>query len=115
MSADDMKQLEADLVAIKAIADMTPRMLSLMRLMVGLLVAASMAIASVAFWVKSTTDALSRAEKSIMQIEQRRETTLADWQVWRASKDANDIKLTVILENQQRMLERLSFPPARQD
>jgi len=115
MSSDELKQLESDLSAIKSIADMTPRMHSLMKLMVGMLVAASMAISSVAFWVKVTTDRLARAEASIITAEQKRDASMADWQLWRASKDANDIKLTVIVENQQRLLERMAYPAGKED
>lgn len=106
MSSEEVKQLETDLAAIKAIADMTPKMLGLMKLVVAMLVAASLSIASVAFWVYTTTDSLKRAEVSIAKIEERREATLADWSTWRASKDATDIKIVTILDNQQAMFNR---------
>lgn len=113
MTSEELKHLDSDLVAIRSIADMTPKMLSIMKLMIGMLVAASLAISSVAFWVKVTTDRLSKVEMSIVEAQAERKATLLDWQVWRASKDQNDIRLTIIIENQQKLLDRMSAVPAR--
>ncbi len=101
-----MTDLHKDITAIKEIADMTPRMVGLMKLVVAMLVAASLAISSVGFWVKVTTDRLHRLEVAAAQLETERKASVADWQSWRSAKDANDVKVTIILENMQKMIER---------
>jgi hypothetical protein len=107
MTSEELEHLDKDIHAIKSIADMTPKMVGLMKLMIGMLVAASLAISSVAFWVKVTTDRLEKLEQTSSQIEADRKVQINEWNSWRASKDTNDARVTIILENQNRILERM--------
>jgi hypothetical protein len=108
MSTEQIQQLSDDLSTIRKVADMAPRMHSLMKLVIGAMIAASMAISSVAFWVKVTTDRLERAETNITSVDTRQQQAAAELYVWRASKDATDIRLTVVVENQQEILKAMT-------
>lgn len=108
MSAEQIKQLADDLSAIKTVAEMVPKFHVLMKWVVAVLFAASVAISSVSFWVKVTTDKLSKLETSMTVFEAKRELTMGDWQAWRSSKDLIDARMTVIVENQQKLLDALT-------
>ncbi len=81
-------------------------LLNFAKVLVGSLLAMSAAVVAVVIWVHSTNTAVAMNRQSVTAMMSDRKETLAEWGKWREQKDAIDIRMVTLLENQQQLLRR---------
>jgi DNA-binding transcriptional regulator GbsR (MarR family) len=99
---------EEQLTELKLTVDKLTSIFALIRVVGGVFAAIFMAIASLAIWVNNTSVSMANTDSKIRNIESFN-VSVVDWQ---RRKDDIDIKLVLLLENQQILLKRIE---GRQD
>lgn len=70
------------------------------------LAACVMGLATIAFWARDTSAAISTTRADIQQIIGDRKEKLKEWDQWKSQKNEIDTQMTLLLTNQQRMIDR---------
>ena len=99
---------EEQLTELKLTVDKLTSVFALIKVVGGVFAAIFMAIASLDIWVNNTSVSMANTDSKIRNIESFN-VSVVDWQ---RRKDDIDIKLVLLLENQQILLKRIE---GRQD
>jgi hypothetical protein len=99
MSKEDLDRLSSQLDRINSL-------MSIARIVMGLVLTCVTGLITVAIWANNTTTALAQTRSDIVAIVSQRTETMKELATWRAQKDENDTKFLQIVTDQQRMLER---------
>lgn len=99
---------EEQLTELRLTVDKLTSVFSLIKVVGGVFAAIFMAIASLAIWVNNTSVAMANTDSKIRNIESFNVSVVE----WQRRKDDIDIKLVLLLENQQILLKRIE---GRQD
>lgn len=82
--------------------------LTLVRLMVGLLFSGGVAMASVVIWVNHKTEQIDSTQLKIAALEKDNSDRLHEWTMWRQEMDRMVTRLLTVQEQQQKLMERLT-------
>lgn len=83
-------------------------MLTLIKVMVGLIFSGGVAMASVVVWVNHKTEQIDSTQLKITVLERDSADRLREWTSWRREMDVTITKIVTIQEQQQRLMERLT-------
>lgn len=64
-------------------------------------------VAAIAIWVHNTDARAEQTQRDLSQLSADRNDRLREWDQWRKEKDAIDIRLALIVDNQQKLLDRI--------
>ena len=81
-------------------------LLELSRLAIGMTIATVGGVIGMALWVNSTSNAIAQNTSSIAMDRQQGAQFQREFSDWKARKDEIDVRFTVIIENQQRIIDR---------
>lgn len=107
MIAIDPEDFNTKLRRIGDAADSITKLVGLGKWFVGVFVALVLAIGGAMVWLNGAASALAANKTQIEQLDASSQARLKEWTAWREQTNAQLVRQTAILENQQRLMERL--------
>lgn len=83
-------------------------MLTLVKIIVGLLVSGGVAMASAVIWVNHKTEQIDSTQLKVAVLEKENADRLKEWTMWRQEMDRTIVRMVTTQETQQKLMERLT-------